>query len=297
MSFQKNMALISKKIDSYLGVKKVSFASIISNSVSIALGVAFIAYKEYTVLWDIFGGILIFTLYWNIFQAFYIGNKLNKNEGLGRRLYLLSYVYLTAMILAMIGIMLGNLLISARYSNNNLGLNIFVYFCYFGILSFGISISLIALKNKNNNLIWSVDKGSKPTNLRQKSKAEIVIKKILKRFSVLMFLIGFYLGITVAFGVYFDILFIPTMLSGQFGIFFSVIFLSNAIIMLKLLGKEHKPRRYYRFALIAIILSALFILPLLSTPATYYAADANFSQAFGNDWREKIPSEIEEKYF
>ncbi len=286
--------MLAKKIDRRLTVQKVGVAALISNLTSIALGVAFIAYQDYIVLWDIFGVILVFTIYWNLFQAFYIGNKLNKNQELGRKLNYLCYIFLAATILAMIGIMAGNLLISASYSNKNLGIYAFVYGWYFGILAFGAVISLVALKLKNNDSLWGIDNASISSKPRVRSQVEKIVKKSLKMLSLLMLLISIYLGATILFGKYFDILFIPTVLSGQFGVFFSVIFLSNTLIFLKLRGKSRKPQRFYAFALIGIIISSLLILPLLSTPIAFYAADANFKKAFGNN---KIDPEIEAKYF
>ncbi len=290
MSFQKNMITISKKIDSLLTVQKVAMVALLSNLASIAFGVAFIAYQEYNALWDVFGVVLLFTIYWDLLEAFYLGAKINKNKGLGRKLNFLCYIFLATMVLAMIGIMLGNLLISARYSNQNLVLYAIVYGWYFGILAFGAIISLIALKLKSNGSIWGIN----GTPAVAKSRSEKIVKKVLKIFTLLMLLISAYLGATIAFGSYFDILFVPAALAGQFGVFFSFIFLSNALIFLKLRGKSRKPQRYYAFALIGIIASTLLIFPLLASPYTYYAAEANFKEAFGP---YEIDDEIEAKYF
>ena len=92
-------------------------------------------------------------------------------------------------------------------------------------------------------------------------------------------------------------MFIDLMLAGQFGPFLSVAFLSNTVILLKLKRKEKNPQRYNAHILAGIIISGTLLLPLIITPYTIYQADASFTQAFGSDWRDKIPDEIEEQYF
>ena len=84
---------------------------------------------------------------------------------------------------------------------------------------------------------------------------------------------------------------------GQFSAFYAFMMLSTTIILLKLKDKKANPRGYYAVALIGVIITGIFLLPLSLSPSTALVAEQNCSEAFGADWYEDIPDKIEEKYF
>ena len=74
-------------------------------------------------------------------------------------------------------------------------------------------------------------------------------------------------------------------------------FLANTIILLKLKLKKKNPIRYKSHALIGIFISGTMLLPLILTPYTIQQAEINFAAAFGADWRDRIPDQVERDFF
>jgi predicted esterase len=86
------------------------------------------------------------------------------------------------------------------------------------------------------------------------------------------------------------------IISGQFGTFFSIIFLANTLLLLKLKRRKRTTKKYYRTALIGFFVSGCLLMPLFVTNSTVRNAENAFSIGFGRNWRNRIPSGIDD-YF
>ncbi|MHA1147900.1 MAG: hypothetical protein ACTSR8_06610 [Promethearchaeota archaeon] len=288
-------------MENYLTLKNVSRSAVIFNLMAILLGILYLAtITVYSILWDLSGIIFIITLFINLLLVYLISINVNKTDVLGNRMNLLCYIYPVFTILAMFGILIGNLLISVTYSNAPADLALFyfmIYGNYFTLLGLGFLLAFLTMKNLTSQDLWSNEKDLGRKSIAKNIKIKKYTKLILK---ILCY-------ITLAFGLYFIyVMFFGAFdyISGVFGIFFhqfaaaiAFMFLSSTILLLKVKDKNKNPRGYYAVGLIGIIVTGVLMLPISISNATMWAAEANFTDAFGADWRDKIPNDVEEKYF
>ena len=136
--------------------KITNYSSVILNSCCIVLGIIYISFPIYSILWDVFGVILLITLFNNLTVIFINSIKRSDNYIVLPKWNLLSYIYLIFIIFATICMMLGNLLISVTYSNqliDNFGAYTLVYLFYFSAMAFGIFYAIFGIKiYQYNNL-------------------------------------------------------------------------------------------------------------------------------------------------
>jgi len=211
------------------------------------------------------------------------------------RLNLISYLYLTLIIISMIAILGGNLLVSSIYSNNflnNLGIYTLIYFFYFSVLFFGIFYAFIGIKLNNNQNIELQNKFFKRITLLKFQKAKKTLRKICKIISRITFIIGIIFGLVIIIGSFGVITTFIAIISAQFGLFFSIIFFANTILLLKLNNHKKNSKKYYRISFIGFVVSGLLMTPFLLTDPIISDIDDTFSNAFGRDWRYRIPVEI-----
>ncbi|MHA1147898.1 MAG: hypothetical protein ACTSR8_06600 [Promethearchaeota archaeon] len=288
---------ILKNLNNYLNPKNSSLIALPLNLASIVFGILFIAIGDYNIFWDLFGVILLATIFNNLLLMHLAGSKINNVNRLGRIMNRLIYINLIFTVIAFIGILTGNFIISAIYSNNNAGIYSLVYLWYFGFMISGFLFALIIFKSIDKDNLWSVENNGK-TVIKAKSSNKLRIPKLLlKIICSLTFLFGLYSALAILLGLYIDIFVLTTAISGMLGIYFSIFIFTNTLILLKLVNKEKKPKKYKKIAIIGFFCSFILLIPLFATPSAYYIAERNFSLAFGNDWREKIPDEIEQNYF
>jgi dienelactone hydrolase len=188
----------------------------------------------------------------------------------------------------------GNILISVTYSNEilaTIGYNFIVYLGFFGILGIGLLISYLDIKYLKNIDLWK--ESSEQTTYNKPSLKSRIIKAILVVFGLLTFGLSAYVAYVLVFssvddyiGWWIGIIFFP------FTTFLSFILLSTTIIFLIILNRHKRPYLFYGVLVFGLILSSVFLFPLLSTPYTSFQAEKNFSQAFGENWRSKINPSI-----
>ena len=92
-----------------------------------------------------FGIILTITFFDNLLLVYLNLLRVNKRSRLGCRLYILGFIFLVFMILAMFGMMQGNLLSSGAISDGFLGGYALTHLSYFGILTFGILLHAFSI--------------------------------------------------------------------------------------------------------------------------------------------------------
>jgi hypothetical protein len=284
-----------KKIREYFTIKNVSYASLILNLTSIILGIIYLAIPIYSILWDVFGVILMINLFNNFLLVYLTSICLNKTTKLGNKINYYCYVYLIFAIFAMLFMALGNFLIAIIYENVSfitIILYFIVFFGYFGFFGFGGLIAYVDVKNLDNRELWDVSaKGSyNPT------KRTLLAKKIFKVLLGLICLLLLLIGVLLAYSYLFPN-FITGVVVPEFSVFFGIISLSVTVILLKMFNKKRSPKRFYAVGLIGLVSTGIMIVPLFLTPWTIYNAEVNFAEAFGADWRDKIPTDVEATYF
>ncbi|NVM16100.1 MAG: hypothetical protein HWN80_00185 [Candidatus Lokiarchaeota archaeon] len=286
-----NLKYTIRKFKGIITIKNVSYSLLLLNMFCLVSGILYIAIPEYLLLWDVFGVILTITLFDNLLLVYLNLLKVNKRSKLGYRLYIMGFVFLAFMILAMFGMMQGNLISSGAISDGFLGGYALTHLSYFGILTFGIIMGLFDILTRKNSEIWSKDIGSDRRKSMKNVRFQIVIRKIL----VVVFWGGFIFGAFCAFITLFGVFeFVTTQLafiSSQYGVFLSFIFLSNTIILLKLKRGRWNRKKFRRVALAGVFISISLLSPLILSNITALNAEIRFTEAFGKNWQQEIPLE------
>ena len=288
------MKNILTKLNNFLTIKRVSYTSFILNLVSVILAIVYlITISEYNIFWDIFGIILLITLFVNILLIFLNSIRLNKSYILGNRINLFCHSYLVFTIIAMIVLFLSNFFISITYSNS-IG-DLFLYYSmiiifFFGNLALGVIISYLDIRNLNNRELWEISERITYHNPEKHLRTKKILKKILKILLYFTLGCGVFFSIVILFGPAIGLLgFLLGIFIPQMATFLSFFFLSTTALLLKLKDKRKNPKLYYGIAICGLVVSAIFMMPLLLSPYTALDAEINFKEAFG-DWRGKIDS-------
>ncbi|MBY9015017.1 MAG: carboxylesterase family protein [Candidatus Lokiarchaeota archaeon] len=252
--------------------------------------------SEYLPLWDIFGIVLTITLFENLLLIYLNLVNVNKKSKFGYRLYIFCYICLVFIILGMLGMMQGNLLSSITISNSFLGGYALNHLSYFGILSFGIILVVIDFLTRKNPEFWGREtrrNGSKYIKILR-------LKEIGKKIIIITTWIGLCIGAFCAFITLFGVFeFVTTQIavfSSQYGIFLSFIFLANTIILIKIKRGKWNRKKFRRVALTGILISISLLSPFIVSNFNAINAEVNFSEAFGQNWQQKIPV-VTNEYF
>ena len=256
----------------------------------IAFGILFILNPLYSILWDIFGVILVFTIFVNLLFIYF---TLYKKNILRVKTHFISYGFLLLIIIAVPFMMLGNLLLSVIYSNNvidTVGAYLLLYLGYFGIFVYGFIFALFELKLLSNIDLYLFKYSVFTTDTVRHSRIRNISRKILVIVSRITFIFGIVFAFVIIFGSFEVVTTFVAIVSGQFGTFFSIIFLANTILLLKLKSRKRTTKKYYKTALIGFFVSGCLLMPLFVTNTTVRNAENTFSIAFGNDWRDQIPA-------
>ncbi|TFG12927.1 MAG: alpha/beta hydrolase [Promethearchaeota archaeon] len=295
-----------KKIYQKFRIENVSKILLLLNSMSIIFGIVYllsiiVGIVYVLIIWDIFGIILIIALLGNLVLVYLNSINLNKTTELGNRLNLLCYIYLIFIIFAMIWVMQGNSAYSSTYSYLLIDIMdsyIWITIGYFGAFIFGTVIAYIDFKNRDNRELWSREiKGDlKPSDKTIKIKKKL--KKMLRIICYFSLAVGvFFAYIVITDPITYRFIWWMAMFIPQYGVFYAVIFLSTAILILKTKSKKKHPRQYFAVAIIGMTITGIFMAPLMTTPYSVYSAELNFADAFGGNWRDDIPDNVESKYF
>jgi len=208
----------------------------------------------------------------------------------------MGFIFLVFMILAMFGMMQGNILSSGAISDGFFGGYALTHLSYFGILTFGIIMGLFDILTRKNAELWGKDNGSDRRKPMKILRFHPIFRKILVGASWSGFIFGAFCAFITLFGV---VEFVTTQIayiSSQYGVFLSFIFLSNTIILIKLKRGKWDRKKFRRVGLVGIFISISLLSPLFLSNITAMNAEINFSEAFGQNWRQEIPSEAND-YF
>ncbi|MFX0027706.1 MAG: alpha/beta hydrolase [Candidatus Hermodarchaeota archaeon] len=266
-----------------------SYLTITLNLFCIALGILYIINPASSLLWDVFGVILVLTIFENLLFIYF---NLHKRNILKVKTRLISYGFITFIIFAIPCMMLGNLLLSSLYSNeliDTLGAYVLTYFGYFGILIYGFSFALFNIVNLINIDLLLLNHSFNLPNSRKLVRIKKISRKILVISTRITFIVGIIFAIVIIFGSFEVVTTFVAMISGQFGVFFSIIFLANTILLLKLKARKRTTKKFYRTAILGFFVSGCLLMPVLMTNITVVNAKRSFNNAFGNDWQDGIP--------
>ncbi|MFX1412854.1 MAG: hypothetical protein ACFFA2_03365 [Promethearchaeota archaeon] len=291
----KSTRILVENLVAFFTIKRVSFFSIILNPICLISGIFYLIFPIYNVFWDLLGILIIITLFLNGLLVYINSIKVNKTLRLGKKLNLICYIYLGFVIIAVLGIMGGNLLIYSSYRPLSIfsGFGYFlVYFCYFSLFGFNFFIALFDILNIKNEKLWNSNRNKTRFPSKRKMRTKRILKKILTILSNITFYIGILCAFVTIFGSFEIVTTIFAMFSAQFGAFFSLIFLINTLILIKLKRNKWSPKKFKRKTIMGLVVAFVMLLPLFLTHVTTYSAHNNFSTAFGYDWRNRIPTNI-----
>ena len=196
--------------------------------------------------------------------------------------------------MAVMGILGGNLLISTTISNGGAGFwagEALTCFFYFGMLLFGLTKSILILKYVSTKREKSYD--SRPFRIM---KLGYKMKRLIRIFSQILFILGIIFAITTIFGSFEIVTTFIAIISGQFGLFFSFIFFANTLLLIKLKRNDWSKKKVRRKAITGSIISLILLLPFMIAGVTAFRAEINFSQTLGIHWQDKIPAEINQQF-
>jgi len=288
-----------EKLKEIISIKSVGYASITLNLITIILSLYYIAIPIYSIIWDVFGVILSITLFQDILLVYLTSHKINKSSKIGHKINLICYAYLTFVIVAFMSLLVGNLLVSSIISSEligYLGAYALIYISYFGILIFAIVIASLDIKHLNNETVWKFESNGIKYEITGNRGNQKRLKRILTIISRITFIMGIIFAIVIVFGSFEIVTTIVAIISAQFGIFFSFIFLANTILFIKLKRNKWSRKKFYRNVAIGLLVTSFLFLPLLMTHLTVYNAEKNFSEIFGDNWKDDIPTNVNQ-YF
>jgi len=124
-------------------------------------------------------------------------------------------------------------------------------------------------------------------------------KKLLTIICYLTLIHGLYWVFILFFGRYDLISGAVGMFVGQSTGFLIFIYIATTLLLLKLKASDRvdNPKKYFALMFTGFFIVAMFCMPLLLTPVSISHAEQEFADAFGENWEEKIPDDVKEKYF
>ncbi|MFO8019786.1 MAG: hypothetical protein R6U96_14270 [Promethearchaeia archaeon] len=287
----------------YVNLKNVSYASLFLNLGSVIFGILYLALIKITgnmLFWEVYGALLLLTIFGNFLLVYLTDQNLYKKTKLGNKLSILSYIYLIFVIFGMIFVPVSNFIISVTYSNQIADSLIFYAMeigFYFGFFIFGGILGVLNIKNLQNQRIWLSEEESASELTNKTLKINKILKLILGIICVVALIIGIFLSASLIFGRWIDgLLWVINMFVPEFALAFSFIFFSITVILLKIIPRERRKKIHYAVALIGLILTGIMMLPYFMSPYNSYSAEAQFSGAFGEDWQNNIDADLESKY-
>ena len=287
------------KFNSLQFTKISSYTSIGFNSLSLIFGILYYTLPTYTLLWNIFGIIIILTITLNLFLVFYSGEKINKQSREGNFLNILGYTYLSFSPVAVLLMNFGNLLLSLTYSEtivSQLGFHLLVAVSYFGLISLGLFYSTKTVIFTNNDELWLQKEIISLEISPAKRKRREVLKLVLTIFTIVGLGIGFFSSITILASVNIRALGFFGVGVAQFGITWAIVVICSILILTKI-GWVNNTGVFYPLMIIGIFLMSICFFPYLATPFSINNSQKNFDTAFnpvfGGDWSAQISREIE----
>lgn len=285
-------------------IKTTNIFSLIFNSIAIILGLIYLFFPVYSVIWNIFGYIYVIAIALNFYQIYFIDRRIQLKGKTGSRLYVLGFFYLIFQVFSILNMNLGNMFISVTYSNlfvDNIYSYLLVADGFFGVFIIGLIFNITILYNQNKPELWVEE-----YNLKKRSFFEgSLFRKTLR----ILLIIGSTLGISAGLLSFFlivagvnsgRVLGFASVSISQVGFSWSLVFITCSVILIKLFRRKAYPQLFYPTLILGLVVSTISLLPISSTPFLIRDAqnsfDEAFNPAFGGNWNARITPEIEE-YF
>ncbi|MBD3213072.1 MAG: alpha/beta hydrolase fold domain-containing protein, partial [Candidatus Lokiarchaeota archaeon] len=286
---------ILQTILSVFKIKYLSYIVFLLNLTNMIMGLFYIIFQSSIIIWNVYGILILVNLILNFILIFVTKKNIEKATKLCGRINFLCYFYLIITAISPLLILLGNFLISVSYSNStilNIVFYLMVYSGFFGILTLGTIISYIDIKNLNNREYWKNNEVKKLKNLPSLKRR--LLKTGFGIFGLFSLILGSYIAYNLVFVPYSDYTgWWIGIIFYQFSLSLFVILLSSTFIFLLLINRKKYPYYFYSFGIFGLILSSIFLLPLISIPYISFQANQEFTQAFGVDWESKIDPSME----
>ncbi len=281
-------------------LKGISQVVFLFNLASAVFGVFYALFPAYTPIWDVFGWVIIVTIFGNLLLVFQLDRVLDKTTPEGWKLNLASYVMVLLSSLLILGMMLGNFLVSATYPDEMLqlwGRYAIVFGSYFGLFGAGMVFSFKVMRYS-------------AANRQSQVASELVSPKGISsrrwgRALRILLIIGD--GVLLAWGVYFCAITLVGAEIGvgagnavgafsgiigvavsMWGIFWGIIMLGTALYLVKLTRRSHNKKLSWGIGILGIVVTGILFVPPVATMAYTAEADASFAGAFGADWTTRV---------
>ncbi|MBY9001343.1 MAG: alpha/beta hydrolase [Candidatus Heimdallarchaeota archaeon] len=285
-------------------IKTTNIFSLIFNSVVIILGIVYLFFPGYSVIWNIFGYIYAIAIALNFYQIYYSDRRLHLKGKAGGQIYVLGFFYLIFQSLFVLFMNFGNMFISITYSNllaDNIYSYLLVSVGFFGVFIIGLIINVIILRNQNKPDLWIEEYIIKERSFLEGSLFRKILRILLIISSILGIVAGFLSSFLIIAGVNSGrVLGFGSVSISQLGESWGLVFISCSVILIKLIRRKAYPYLFYPTLILGLIVSTISFLPISSTPFVIRDAqngfDEAFNPAFNGDWKAEITPEIEE-YF
>jgi len=257
---------------------------LVSNIVSIIFGIVYAITYGQGILWNFLGLVYLATLFGNLL-IIYLVNTNNTSSVQEKGIRLINYIYLIHNNLSMIGILLGNTIISAKYEaskTNNLLVYLLIYASFFGLLVLGALVAYSVL-NK-----FDYRKAEKSINNDTKENVKSCnFKGIKGKFNIIVLVLSHFflvVGLIFSFNMVTKInLGLMEMAVSQYSLYYVFIMLGSTLLILTLKGNHDNTIRLALVKGFGIVTAIFFILPVALSPYTIRTVDRNFSRAFGKN--------------
>ena len=277
----------------------LAIVGIISNGLLFSLHLIYLIYGPILYLAEIHGVLIFGVFLFNLFIAYVIGRLVNKKTSLGYRVNMLSIYYLAISGLAMFMNLFGNFVISATNPGVEWEMTLSIITIVTSIISipaFGLFLCVMAIQYKRQE-----DDGGYTRKKHVLSGWQVKVIRYSRRLLIFLSTLillggGFFFNLVLFFPSLHENLQWVGVFVPQFAAFFFFIFMGDTVILLRLERREKTPKIFFTTMIIGFIISGTCLVPIVTTNTTIAAADNEFANAFGNDWKDRIPSEVTDSF-
>ncbi|NPD87530.1 MAG: alpha/beta hydrolase fold domain-containing protein [Asgard group archaeon] len=279
----------------------LNYSSLFMNSISIIFGFIYFFFPNRTTLWIFFGAFLLVTLVFNYTYIYLAGRYINKESSFGKKISILSYVYLLFSPIAALLMSFGNMLVSVTYSNrliDNIGSYLMVFIGFFGLFVLCMVISIIIVNNRKDEKIWiKTNQQIKGEQIQNCKRKNLRITSII--ISLLFLGLGILTSLSMIIGGTNSMLGLLGIGVAHLSLTWFIIFASMSALLLRSIGKANSIQ-FYAAMILGLMVTSVSLFPSIAIPSTVNQNKQNFDEAFnpvfGGNWETTIPLEIE-KFF
>jgi acetyl esterase/lipase len=285
-------------------ITQISSYSILTlNLISFLVGLIYLLYSKYNLIWSIFGIFFTIVLASNFAYCFLLSKRINKNLKARKVINYLIYFYLVFIIPAILLMNSGSLAISISYYERFVEIffsNLLIILGFFIPISVMITIASLVIYQAKDEITWNLFFSKEDSEKHAKKWKKMLSSAIFFLFVIFILVLGiistrviiygsssrnpFYLGIGIT--------------AAQFGLTWTIIFVSIMLLTLKKVGRRLKSIPLFSVLAVGLFLSIVHLLPIMSTPSMIAKAESNFDEAFNlafnGDWRAEISPNVQQ---